>query len=196
MLLGVEFGIGVAVGVSLLIVIYESVYPHTAVLGRLPGTSLYRNVKQYANAECYDGLLIIRIDGPIYFANAVNVRDKIRKYKQRAMEALEQRNAGHVMYIILDMSPVAHIDTTALHVLEDMYVTQKKLGVQLCLCNPGIKVTEQFVKSGIVELIGRKYFFSSVLDAVQWCLHDMDASNVENQERAAGEIPVHVVGHF
>lgn len=195
MLLGVEFGIGVAVGVSILIVIYESVYPHTAVLGRLPGTSLYRNIKQYANAERYDGLLIIRIDGPIYFANAVNVRDKIRKYKKRTMEELAQRNAGQVMYIILDLSPVSHIDTTALHVLEDMYVTQKNLEVQLCLCDPGIKVTEQFVKCGLVELIGRKHFFSSVLDAVQWCLHDMD-SNVESQETTAGDIPVHVVGHF
>jgi sulfate transporter 4 len=39
MFLGVEIGLAVAVAVSILLVIYESAYPHTAVLGRLPGTT-------------------------------------------------------------------------------------------------------------------------------------------------------------
>ena len=43
--LGVELGLGIAVGISLLLVVFESAYPHTAVLGRLPGTTEYRNVK-------------------------------------------------------------------------------------------------------------------------------------------------------
>ena len=78
---GVEYGLAIAVVASLVIVIYESAYPHTAVLGRLPGTSLYRNIKQYPNAERYDGLVIVRLDGPLFFANAQNIRDKVRKYK-------------------------------------------------------------------------------------------------------------------
>lgn len=177
MFLGVEYGLAIAVGMSILIVLYESAYPHTSVLGRLPGTSLYRNIKQYADAEQYDGLVIIRIDGPLYFANAQNIRDKVRKYKRVATEALEARQAGQVVkYIIMDLSPVSHIDTTALHALEDMYVTQKKLGVQLCFCNPGIAVAKRLVKSGIVNLVGREHFFSSVIDAVHWCLHDMDGT--------------------
>ena len=52
--LGVEIGLAIAVGVSLLIVIYESAYPHTSVLGRLPGTNAYRNVKQYPDAVRYE----------------------------------------------------------------------------------------------------------------------------------------------
>ena len=52
--LGVEVGLAIAVGVSLLIVIYESAYPHTSVLGRLPGTNTYRNVKQYPGAVRYE----------------------------------------------------------------------------------------------------------------------------------------------
>ena len=48
--LGVEVGLAIAVGVSLLIVIYESAYLHTSVLGRLPGKNTYRNVKQYPGA--------------------------------------------------------------------------------------------------------------------------------------------------
>ena len=179
--LGVEYGLAIAVAASLLIVIYESVYPHTAVLGRLPGTSLYRNMKQYPNAERYDGLVIIRLDVPLYFANAQNIRDKVRKYKQTAADQLAERNAGEVKYIILDLSPVSHIDTTALHVLEDMYLTQKSLGVQLCLCNPGIAVMKRLVKSGIADLVGRERVFPAVIDAVHWCLDDMDNSGADHE---------------
>ena len=184
MFLGVEFGLATAVGVSLLIVIYESVYPRTAVLGRLTGTSLYRNVKQYAATEQYDGLVIVRIDSPLYFANAMNIRDKVRKYKRAATEELQKRNAESrvnidavvrtVEYIILDLSPVSHIDTTGLHVLEDMYETQKREGVKVCFCNPNMTVIMRLVKSGLVDSIGREFFFAGVIDAVQWCLAEMD----------------------
>jgi sulfate transporter 4 len=120
MFLGVEIGLAIAVGVSLLIVIYESAYPHTIVLGRLPGTTVYRNVKQYPETERYDGIVMVRIDAPIYFANVQNIRDKIRKYRLVAAAELAERN-GDVKYIILEMAPVSHIDTSALHILGKFY---------------------------------------------------------------------------
>jgi sulfate transporter 4 len=120
MFLGVEIGLGIAVGVSLLIVIYESAYPHTIVLGRLPGTTVYRNVKQYPETERYDGIVMVRIDAPIYFANVQNVRDKIRKYRLAAAAELVERG-GDIKYIILEMAPVSHIDTSALHILGKFY---------------------------------------------------------------------------
>ena len=49
--LGVETGLAIAVIISLLIVLYESAYPHSTVLGRLPGTTYYRSIKQYSEAE-------------------------------------------------------------------------------------------------------------------------------------------------
>jgi len=204
MFLGVEYGLGIAVGISLLIVIWESAYPHTAELGRLPGTTVYRDILQYSGAffsycfsllitslspdfshillnqkeaERYDGLVIARVDAPIYFANAARVRDKIRSYKREAMEELQERNSEMtVQYIILDFSPVSRVDTTGLHMLEDMYSTQKQLRTQLCLCNPSIEVTDRLIRSGLADKLGRQYMFTSVIDAVQRCLHDMDAN--------------------
>jgi len=172
--LGVEYGLLIAVGVSLLIVIYEAVYPHTSVLGRLRGTSLYRNIKQYPDLERYDNLVIVRINATLFFANAVSVRDKVRKYKSTAEDELKSRNAGKVQFIILDISPVTHIDTTALHVLQDMYETQLKVGTQICFSHPGITVMEKFVKSGIFDLVGREHFFASDIDAVHWCLTQLE----------------------
>lgn len=47
-----------------------------AVLGRLPGTTVYRNVKQYPEAYTYNGIVIVRVDAPIYFANTSYIKDR------------------------------------------------------------------------------------------------------------------------
>ncbi|CAB9501297.1 Sulfate transporter 4.1, chloroplastic [Seminavis robusta] len=177
MFLGVEIGLAIAVAVSLLLVTYESAYPHTAVLGRLPGTTVYRNIKQYPEAERYDGIVMVRIDAPIYFANTQNVREKISKYERQAEEQLIERN-GSVKYVVLEFSPVSHIDTSALHILEDIYTTYRDRGIQLCICNPGVTVMEKLVLSGLADSIGRRHIFTSLHDCVNWCLDEMD--NVES----------------
>ena len=181
--LGVEIGLAIAVGVSLLIVIYESAYPHTSVLGRLPGTTVYRNVKQYPEAERYDGIVLVRIDAPVYFANAQNVRDKIRKYRLAAQEELNAQN-GTVKYLVLEMSPVSHVDTSALHILEDMYETYLARGQQMLFVNPNMKVMRKFVDSGFAEKVGGEHFFVSLQDAVSCCLQEMDTEAVSIHESA------------
>lgn len=47
-----------------------------AVLGRLPGTTVYRNKEQYPEAYTYNGIVIVRIDAPIYFANISYIKDR------------------------------------------------------------------------------------------------------------------------
>jgi len=188
MFLGVEIGLAIAVGVSILIVIYESAYPHTAVLGRLPGTTVYRNVKQYPEAERTDCILIVRVDAPLFFANAQNVRDKIRKYRLSAEADLERRDSGELKYIIIEFTPVSHIDTSALHILDDMLDNYKSRGQQLCFCNPSLRVMERLVSSGFAAKAGRQHFFSCAHDAVNWCLGEMDveALSVHNSNSVQG----------
>jgi len=50
--------------------------PRTAVLGRLPGTTVYRNILQYPEAFTYNGIVVVRIDAPIYFANISYIKDR------------------------------------------------------------------------------------------------------------------------
>lgn len=176
--LGVEIGLAIAVGVSLLLVIYESAYPHTAVLGRLPGTTVYRNVKQYPEAERYEGVVMVRIDAPIYFANTQNVRERIEKYHAVAEAELEERGNAHgVQYIILELGPVSHVDSSALHILNDMLHSYQEQGIQLCLANPSPEVMERFLRSGFAKEVGRDYIFVAIQDALNWCLTQLDESS-------------------
>ena len=71
LIFGVQIGLLSAVLLSLVITQCESAYPHTQVLGKLPGA----NVKQYPNAEQYPGMIICRVDAPLYFANSQYIRE-------------------------------------------------------------------------------------------------------------------------
>lgn len=182
MFLGVEIGLGISVGVSLLLVTYQSAYPNTCVLGRLPGSTVYRNVKQYPGAERYDGIVMVRVDAPIYFANTQNVREKLQKYEKVAEEQLAERDGGSVRFIIWELSPVPNVDTSALHILSDMISTYKDRGIQMCFSNPTVPVMERFLSSGLVDEVGREHIFVTTHDAVNWCLDHMDAMEVKDVE--------------
>ena len=190
--LGVELGLGIAVAISLLLVLMESAYPHTSVLGRLPGTSEYRSVKQYPDAESYDGMVLVRMDAPMYFANCQNVRDKVDKYVTRASKhddtsssiptRTQYQSTSPVRFILLDLTAVPHMDTSALHALQDMHSSYKVKGIQLCISNPNQLVLIKLLKSGLVEKIGREYLFVTIHEAVHFCLQELDRIELQQEQ--------------
>ena len=142
---------------------------------------MYRNVKQYPDAEVFDGIVLIRVDAPLYFANAQHVRDKVRKYR---LAAETGGGRDDIKFLILDLTPVSHIDTSALHVLNDMYDNYRTRNQQLCFSNPNITLMQRFDDSGFSDKVGRHLFFSCTHDAVKWCLAEMDMETMSAQDVA------------
>lgn len=178
MFLGVEIGLVIAVGLSLLLVLYESAYPHTAVLGRLPGSTVYRNVKQYPEAERYEGIMLCRVDAPIYFANTQYIREKLQKYEKR----YEQRSSFPLKFVIVDMSPVSYIDTSALHIMEDIRQDYESRGITLCLSNPSRMVMHRLVLDGLSDKVGHENIFVSTHDAVSAYLRLLSQADVDIED--------------
>jgi sulfate transporter 4 len=139
---------------------------------------VYRNIKQYPDAETFDGIVVIRVNAPLYFANADNVRDKVRKYRLAA----ETASGEDIKFLIIDLTPCSHIDVTALHVLEDMDDNYKSRNQQLVFSNPGTKVLEQFDLAGFTDKVGRSYFFASTHDAIKACLAELDVEANSTQD--------------
>ncbi|KAL0855149.1 hypothetical protein Bca101_060301 [Brassica carinata] len=175
---GIEIGVLVGVGFSLAFVIHESANPHIAVLGRLPGTTVYRNMKQYPEAYTYNGIVIVRVDAPIYFANISYIKDRLREYE---VAYDKHTNRGpeveRIYFLILEMSPVTYIDSSAVEALKELYEEYKTRDIQLAVSNPNKEVLLTLARSGIVELIGKEWSFVRVHDAVQVCLHYVESKN-------------------
>ena len=64
------------VTVSLLRILLFIARPKTIVLGNIPNSGIYRSMDQYPIANNVPGILILRIDAPVYFANASYLRER------------------------------------------------------------------------------------------------------------------------
>ncbi|CAD5164353.1 unnamed protein product [Musa acuminata subsp. malaccensis] len=169
--LGTEIGVLVGVFSSLAFVIHESANPCIAILGRLPGTTIYRNIDQYPEACLYRGIVVIRIEAPIYFANISYLKDRLREFelvisKNRKWEP----QASRIHFVIIEMASVPYIDSSAVEALKDLHQEYKLHEVQIAISNPNQKVLMTLARSHLIELIGKSWFFVSVHDAVKACI--------------------------
>ncbi|KAM7492091.1 hypothetical protein LguiA_035012 [Lonicera macranthoides] len=174
--LGIEIGVLVGVGFSLAFVIHESANPHIAVLGRLPGTTIYRNIQQYPEAYAYNGIVIVRIDAPIYFANISYIKDRLREFE---LEVDASRRHGpeveRVYFVVIEMAPVTYIDSSAVQALKDLHQEYRSRDIQVAISNPNREVLLTLAKSGVIDLIGKEWYFVRVHDAVQVCLQQVQS---------------------
>ena len=155
--LGVEVGIATGVVFSLLVFIWRSSHPHIAELGWLPEEKVFRNIGRYPDAHIFPGLLLVRIDASLYFANMAFVGDWIR-------ERIARRDDIH--WIIMDMSGVNDMDAVALSALErDMEALAER---EIRVACAGMKgpVRDLVERAGWSERFGRSMFFLSVQEAV------------------------------
>ncbi|CAL5081769.1 unnamed protein product [Urochloa decumbens] len=174
---GIEIGVLVGVGFSLAFVIHESANPHIAVLGRLPGTTVYRNTLQYPEAYTYNGIVVVRIDAPMYFANISYIKDRLREYELNLPNSNRGLDVGRVYFVILEMSPVTYIDSSAVQALKDLHQEYKARHIQIAIANPNRQVHLLLSRSGIIDLIGDGWCFVRVHDAVQVCLQHVQNSS-------------------
>ncbi|KAJ0987735.1 hypothetical protein J5N97_006091 [Dioscorea zingiberensis] len=178
LLFGIEIGVLVGVGFSLAFVIHESANPHIAVLGRLPGTTVYRNTQQYPEAYTYNGIVVVRIDAPIYFANISYIKDRLREYELKVPGiTMRGPEVERIYFVIIEMSPVTYIDSSAVQALKDLHQEYKSRGIQIAIANPNRDVHLSLSRSGLVDLIGKEWCFVRVHDAVQVCLRRVQSLN-------------------
>ncbi|XP_059182119.1 prestin [Centropristis striata] len=69
-LLGLDYGLLVAIAFAILTVIYRTQSPKNSILGHVPGTGLYCDVDEYEEAAEYEGIKIFHSNSSIYFANS------------------------------------------------------------------------------------------------------------------------------
>ncbi|KAJ0026448.1 hypothetical protein Pint_08295 [Pistacia integerrima] len=165
----VEIGLLIAVSISFAKILLQVTRPRTALLGKVPRTTVYRNIQQYPNAAKVPGVLIVRVDSAIYFSNSNYIRERILRWLTDEEEQNKAVNEQKVEYLIVEMSPVTDIDTSGIHALEDLHKSLEKRGVQLVLANPGPVVIDKLHASHFANIIGEDKIFLTVADAVSSC---------------------------
>ncbi|KAG8364128.1 hypothetical protein BUALT_Bualt19G0094600 [Buddleja alternifolia] len=170
----VEIGLLIAVALSIAKILLQVTRPPTAVLGKIPRTTVYRSIQQYPEATKVPGVLIVRVDSAIYFSNSNYIKERVLRLLDDEEEGLKENNQPRIQYLIVEMSAVTDIDTSGIHALEDLYKSLRKRDVQLVLANPGQKVLDKLHTSDFANTIGDDKIFLSVGDAVKTLAPNME----------------------
>ncbi|KAK6135381.1 hypothetical protein DH2020_030892 [Rehmannia glutinosa] len=164
--ISVEMGLLIAVAISFAKILLQVTRPRTAVLGRIPRTTVYRNIQQYPEATKVPGVLIVRVDSAIYFSNSNYIRERILRLLNDEEEQLKENSQPRIQYLIVELSPVTDIDTSGIHALEDLYKSLQKRDIKLVLANPGQVVLDKLHASDFANTVGDDKIFLTVGDAV------------------------------
>lgn len=157
-LLGSLQGILVAVVVSLLAIAYESNHPRVYALGRKPGSDVFRPLSpEHADDETFPGLLILRTEGRVHFANAQRIGDKmwpiVREVKCKVL--------------LLDCSAIPDIEYTALKMLGDAEEKLRAEGVSLWLAALNPEALRVIQRSPLGDVFGGHRMFFNIQLAVE-----------------------------
>ncbi|XP_042485824.1 sulfate transporter 1.3-like isoform X2 [Macadamia integrifolia] len=162
----VEIGLLIAVCISFVKILLQVTRPRIAILGNIPRTTIYRNIRQYPEATKVPGVLILRVDSALYFSNSNYVRERILRWLTDEDDQLKAKDLPRIQHFIFEMSPVSDIDTSGIHSLEELNRSLQKRNVQLVIANPGPVVMEKLHASKFTDLIGNQNIFLTVKDAV------------------------------
>ena len=145
------FGIlpGVLIGVllSFIDLLYRITRPHTAVLGRIPGTEIYGDVERRPEKEAIPGVLIIRVDAPLVFGNTEMIKEIITDL------ITQQKEPVHLVVLDLGASPI--IDVTAADMIGELYSDLREQEIELKLAEASGQVRDVLRKAGIEAMIGK-----------------------------------------
>lgn len=149
--LGVEAGVVVGVALSMGALIWRASRPHIAVLGRIHGTEHFRNIDRYP-AQTTSGLLMLRVDAGLFFGNVEAVNERIDE--ELALHA-------GTRHLVLVLSAVNAIDTSALFGLKELNASLRQRGVSLHLAEVKGPVMDRLRDSDLLETLNGQVFLSA-----------------------------------
>ena len=155
-LLGVLWGVGIAIAVSLLSFIRRAWHPHDAVLGRVDGLKGYHDTERYPEARRIPGLTLYRFDAPLFFANADIFRERVRELA---------REPGAIR-IVVAAEAITDIDATAGETLRELNAELADAGIELAFAELKDPVRDWLIRYGLRDEIGQHRFWPTIGAAV------------------------------
>jgi MFS superfamily sulfate permease-like transporter len=160
LLIDVLQGMIIGVVASLVFVIYRSSRPHIGSLGRVPGVpGVYSDLNRHPETIPVPGVLIVRVDAQLYYANALTVRDRV-KAMIAGMEAPPRA-------VIFDSSSWDEIDVTSTDVVKGLVKELHGNGIDVYVAEMHLPVLEYGRQTGLLESIGEDHVFPTVDAAVR-----------------------------
>jgi SulP family sulfate permease len=171
---GITEGILLGTLLALLLMVYRTSKPHVALLGRIKGTSYFRNINRFKeDVEPNSKVLIFRFDAQLYFGN----KDY---FKSELLEAIaQQKNPPET--IIIKSDPINYIDSSAVFMLEKLIAELQQKGIMV-LFSEVIGPTRDIIKkSNLIDLIGQENFFVNTNEAYEFATKKIPKTTLQEK---------------
>jgi SulP family sulfate permease len=157
--LPIQSGVAVGIGLSLLYGMWSSVEPRSYRLHRVPGTTVWWPTTRTAKGETLTGVVVVGFQAPLSFLNA----DQFR----RVMVAAMQPGSGAVKLLVLEATGVIDIDFTAAETFKAVIAQAREAGVIFAVSRlEAYNAQAAFDRLGLGQALGEGRLFNSVSDAV------------------------------
>jgi SulP family sulfate permease len=156
---GVLAGVIIGIVLSMVWLVRVSTHPNIVELGNQPGTQVFRDLENLEDGVTFSGLLIIRFDGGLFFANADTLDDRLR-------EMLLDREP-RVRTVVLDCGSVNFIDAQGAEKLRELHELATEQGLAIHLSNLKANVAEVLAADGLFEVYGAGRVHAKTYLAVQ-----------------------------
>ena len=135
--------------VSLVALAFQKANPPVRELGRKPGTNVFRpRSKEHPEDEIFPGLLIIQLEGRVFFVNAGRIGEK--------MKALADKMEPKPKVVAIDVSAVPDLEYTALKMLIEAEKQERQRGVSVWLVGLNPDVLSVIKRSPLGDILGRE----------------------------------------
>jgi high affinity sulfate transporter 1 len=144
---------------STLLMVYRSSRPHLAVLGRAPGVpGKYQDVDRHPGSTPVPGVLIVRLDAPLYYANALTVSDRVLE----AVETADPRPRA----VVFDATALDSLDITSAEMLEKLVAKLRAEDIDLVAAEVHAPVLAFARRTGLLAALGEDHIYPTVDAAV------------------------------
>ncbi|ANB15613.1 hypothetical protein AWJ20_3250 [Sugiyamaella lignohabitans] len=183
MMWSVQTGIAVGVFFSVVRVIKHATRPRIQILGRIPGTNVFRNADENPDAlEAIEGCLIVKIPEPLTFANTGDLANRLRRlelYGSMRVHPSHPRlvEQDHIHYIIIDLRGMTECDSSAVHALHEIIVgyINRNITVIFTRMPQDRVIRKMFEKSGINKIVVRQSKGHAFFDTIENALIHIDS---------------------
>jgi anti-anti-sigma factor len=155
---GVLAGVAVGVALSLGWLVYVAATPQMPVLGREPGSDVYRELDEYPDDETTPGIVVLRLDSGLFFATAEALDNRIRD--------VIANTEPPVRAIVLNLEGVDFVDSQGAAKLAELYDVARAEGVTLRLARVKPQVLEVLERDGVADTFGLERIHRTLHDAV------------------------------
>jgi MFS superfamily sulfate permease-like transporter len=171
LLLGLLEGLLLAAFLGLLSLLVGTKRRNTSVLGKVKDTDIYMSLENHPQGETYPGLLILRFDGTLFFANTPDFISAIR----RAIEAADQP----LKVVLLDGESMNGIDATAVISLKELQERLALSGTEIRLARMKSEVLAVIERAGLPRTIPTEHYYPSVQAGVDAYLAEFQQNSLE-----------------